>query len=127
MTRLEEVETPILRLSLLALADLRRKYTDEPMVTPYAAKRDSDEFSPATERCPLCVFAHAHGDQFGDDHEGDCVCPWNWIEGHKCEEFKDEYGDEVDYDDFPIPERLIRIACWEATINEELAQRVQPE
>jgi hypothetical protein len=122
MTALEEVDTSVLRLSLLALTDLRHKYSSEPMVTPYAADNEGRE---AKLRCPLCIFARTHGDEFGDDHEGDCVCPWNWIEGHNCEEYaEDENGDLVSYDSFPVPIRLLRITHWENTINDELARRV---
>jgi hypothetical protein len=119
---LEDIETDVLRLSLSALADLRRKYSNEPMVTAYAA--NGDEFSIAADRCPLCRFAHTHGDEFGDDHEGDCVCPWFWCEGHTCEEYaEDEDGDMISYNSFPIPIRLLRISRWENSINSELAQR----
>lgn len=122
MTTLEEVSTSVLRLALLALADLRRKYSNEPMITPYAAGSDERE---AKLRCPLCIFAHTHGDEFGDDDEGDCACPWFWIEGHTCEEFaEDENGDTISYDTYPIPVRLQRVTRWETAINEELARRI---
>jgi hypothetical protein len=123
MTTLEEVETSVLRSSLLALADLRRKYSNEPMTTAYAA--NGGESATAQERCPLCCFAHTHGDEFGDDEEGDCVCPWFWIEGHTCEEYtEDGNGDMISYDTFPVPIRLQRVTRWETAINEELARRI---
>ena len=113
-----EVPTEILAESLLAIADLKRKYLGEPMVTAYAGHVAKDAF--AEDKCPLCryqliVFTRFPGEE--------CECPWHWLDGHGCqvEETDDEAGFQFDY--FPIPDRLARCDRWTDTITEELAER----
>jgi len=108
--RFEDVSTETLRESLLALADLRRKYTGENQITAYAA----DPFDDGQEACPLCQFKKAHGRDTQYPCLG-CTCPWVWIEGKPC--------DEGGYLDEGYEEAFARIDRWAAFIRSELAAR----
>lgn len=114
--RLKEVSTEMLRESLLALADLRRKYKQEPMVTVYKA---STEFTAcACDKCPLCIFTRQYANTPVQCH---CkACPWVWFTGHLCEAGK------ADYAFTEIKSRLAPVARWEKTINAELSAREAP-
>jgi len=123
---IKEVPTHILRESLLAIADLGRKYREEPQVTAYAAReRETLE----AYHCPLCMFQFENTGLYPWDVKPtkgiSCTCPWFWIEGHMCQEYEDDIRGEVSYADFPIPDRLARIARWEEAINAELAGRAE--
>jgi hypothetical protein len=121
----KDVATEVLAESLLAVQDLRRKYTGEPQVTVYACTADPDAH--AVNTCPLCKFQKSMQEDskhllcmVADKH----FCPWYFIEGHSCEDFPDvEDEDTVDYDTFSIPDRLARIDRWEEAIKAELAAR----
>jgi len=112
---IKEVLTHILRESLLAIADLGRKYRGDEMVTAYKAGLVALY---AGYRCPLCRFhCIAGGYRSVETTTEECFCPWVWIEGHECE--------NVAFDGSPIPDRLVRIARWEELINAELAGRAE--
>lgn len=108
--RLNEVPTELLKESLLAIADLRRKYTGGHQMTKYASTH-----------CPLCRFENTLWDEGFRDSEECSLCPWVWIEDHNCENFPQD--PELDYSDFPIPDRLKRVDRWEAAINAEIVRR----
>jgi len=113
---IKEVPTHILRESLLAIADLGRKYRGEEMVTAYKGAKDGR--FPA-ERCPLCQLNYqVYNGECSNLGEGDPDhknCLWWWIEGFDCHGRLERH----------IPARLSRIARWEEAINAELAGRAE--
>lgn len=121
---IEEVPTHILRESLLAIADLGRKYRGEEMVTAYADFEDYPEVAQGQWNCPLCNLASIRGvkdskPRYKSSHGNRCDCPWFWFEGHRCcgDGFYSEFHSQ------PIPARISRIARWTEAINAELAGR----
>lgn len=108
---LSEVPTDLLKESLLAIADLRRKYLKVEMATVYQFGSWS---------CPLCNFAVSFK---GKDAKGRCACPWLWIDERRCCPRKIEDDKSPHFQDESIPDRLKRIDRWEAAINAEIANR----
>ena len=111
--RLKEVSTETLRESLLALADLRRKYKGEAQTY----KLPSEDFD-----CPLCrmVLYLEPGAPLNCGEGCKPFCPWYFAEGISGSTFLCVIAG---YDNKRRPQRLARITRWEKAITAEISAR----
>lgn len=108
---LTTISTKMLRESLKAIRDLKRKYEGKKQISKYAGC--TNEYVAAVLKCSLCIFNTKNH----PTSSGSCFCPWIWIEHFDCTTPFMRYNDQT------IPERIKRCNRWILDINNEIRRR----
>lgn len=99
---LQECKKSELKLMLLAVNDLERKYKDQKQISRFA-----------NGTCPLCNYDD-YIQELRVSRSSCCVCPWLIFDGHSC---------ATRWNRKPIPERLERVARWQTLIKAAIKEK----